>query len=82
MADKGTFVDDYRQAASQLLNASARLVQLGQIFTNLGWGASDFDAVLVNSDISSADLVAAITSVTAVVGTMTTQASALAKLRL
>jgi hypothetical protein len=81
MADKTKFVGDFRSAATTILDAGAQLGKLTTFATNMGWVQADFDTVCAGTDITSADLFTAITSVASVMGTMTAQAAALAKMR-
>ena len=81
MADKGTFVQQFRSQVIAMLDAGEQMTQLLLDLQAYGWDQDALEGQFASSDISSDDFWGAITAVQGLVGQYASVATILTKLR-
>jgi hypothetical protein len=80
MADRLHWLNELRAAVTKASDDWADVLELAAFPTVMGWVQSDFDDVCMNSDISSADLFTALSSINTVNSSFTAEQATIAKL--
>lgn len=80
MADKTYFVSALRQVIQDSNAAWFRVLETAAIPENMGWVQADFDGICAGTDISSADLFAALAAIATVQVSFTDEQAAISKL--